>query len=164
MKKIISAILAAILCMGMLAGCGSVNKEEHPLGVFKGDKLVAEIGMPREQVEKNLGEGEDESDGKRVIYDGIEIYYRDDKVMLITFRGEEYSNYLGEAPGDKYENFGEYDMDTNYYDKDINLLMEDELKGNNNAEYVISYGKKNGTDDIIETIGIADFQAFTRGE
>ena len=159
MKKIISAILAAILCMGMLAGCGSVNKEEHPLGVFKGNKLVAEIGMPREQVEKNLGEGEDESDGKRVIYDGIEIYYRDDKVMLITFRGEEYSNYLGEVPGGTYGDFGEHNMDINFYDIEFKHVTESE-----NTEYVMSYGKKDGTDNVIESITISDFQAFTRGE
>lgn len=101
MKKIVSAILAAILCMGMLAGCGSVNKEEHPLGVFKGDKLVAEIGMPWEQAEKNLGKEAEEIREGYLRNEDIEIICNNGIVSTIALDTGKYSDYQGNRVGKK---------------------------------------------------------------
>ena len=91
MKKYLSFLLIII---GMLtfSGCNSSNKAQHPLAIYKGNKIVAEIGMSKEDVDKNLGKGEATPETALFLYNGVLVIYRENAVCSIEVRDAMYSD------------------------------------------------------------------------
>lgn len=156
MQKVMSFFLAIIVCFS-LAACGE-NKEKHPMAVFKEDKIIAEIGMTKDEIIKNLGEGYSQKDeGTCFDYLEIEVYFREDKVKQIEIYGEPYSDYLGNTPGEEYtgSKFILYDKKKNVignYDRRVDVP-----KDSDECKYVIEYYSG---DKGLSIISLFDYQTF----
>lgn len=154
MKKIISLLIAAMLCLSM-GGCG-VKKEEHPLALFEGNKLVAELGMTKDEIIKNFGEGTENYRFLR--YDGIDFFFRGENVVLITTTNEQYSDYLGVSPGAQAED------EIIYLDKDLKVIDDSVEKKGDQCKYMLKHTIEDEGSDKIKYITITDYIAYYNGK
>lgn len=85
MKRLVCVAAAMLLMLTTLAGCTAGKAGAG--GIYEKGKLVAEMGMEKEQVEKNLGEA-DESDAGLYLYgEDVVIGYKDSKVVFMKVYG-----------------------------------------------------------------------------
>ena len=160
MRKIVSMLLVAVLCMVMLAGCGGVNKEEHPLAVYEKNKIVAEIGMTKEQIKKVFGNGNERTDFLWE-YDGISFSFEENKVMTMGWTNKKYSDYRGISTGTSGT------QKFIYFDKNLNIVPIEDVQNTtyqdrkNKVEYFIIYYYDD--EGKITTISIADYSSYVEG-
>ena len=153
MRKIISLFTVMVLCFSMV-GCG-VNREKHPLALYKDSKIVAEIGMERKEVEKKLGKAIDQttsvyeySQVKVDIdeYEELTIIYTNDYVDRMVVSNKEYHDFDGRSPGDTAD---ENIIVSRFFDNDLNIVeMPENISAEKRkqiASYRLVYGIENNT-------------------
>lgn len=166
MRRVICICMAVMLCLSM-AGCG-VKKEEHPLAVFEGEKIAAELGMTKEEIIKKLGKGEE--DGITIKYDGMEVAYWHDteKVCQISFTDKRYTGHLGLGPEkeimDDFEQYGIVKFGDTYHmwlDENMQAMEipEEGRLGENKPAYMLFYEDRDNN-NVIERIVITEREAI----
>ncbi len=101
MKRRIGIFALLLACLGMLAACQSFQPDRLSMAdiavVDAAGKTVISYGMPRETVEKTLGQGSEDEDMKWVIYEQslLSVWYRDGKVVGFICSNPEYASPRG---------------------------------------------------------------------
>ena len=165
MRRVICICMAVMLCLS-IAGCGE-NKETNPTAVFREGKIVAEIGMTKDETIKNLGKCDVEAeDGTYIIHDYMQVWFQEDKVNKIAIFDGPYSDYLGNRIGKKYSGFADKNQvfDYVFYDEENNKIgsyrnSNAVPKDSDTCKYVIQYYNQD-RDKKIGSIFLFDYQTF----
>lgn len=146
--KLYRILIALILSATVLVGCSTSN--DFSMGIVKTDqnKSPVKYGMGRSEVEKILGEGDDESSDGQTVYYGksLRLWYRDDKISGIELRVNSEEAYVttsgvkaGMVEDDIKKIYGEKfysDMKnggrlTYYYDTETKEIVNQETEQSN---------------------------------
>lgn len=118
MRKIFCIFIMSFFCI-LLCSCGNQNVAEEQLGVYKGDKLIAQIGMQRTDVTEMISD------------DDVKLYCDDNlKIDTIEIKTPDYTDCYGLKVGDeikkvlkKYDSVAIYDDSyVVVYDENENII------------------------------------------
>lgn len=168
-------LLIAVLIL--LAGCGSkegITTDDLSLVKLDDEKAKVYYGMPREEVEKILGDPDESTKLYTVYESGVQVLYRDNKVVKLSI-GEDAADQfktaggagigstkeqLTEIYGDKFiKPNGEQNLDY-LYDPENNEYVESFEKVDRNLLercYLVSMMFDN--DNKVDAITLSDYKA-----